>query len=88
MKQKIIEIIGFGMEPERAELMAEQLLLLFEEYKNQNQDLNQSSRWHTICARATLYPGKTIEEVISILDSLEDKEMHKHFVRELKNTQA
>lgn len=29
MKKKIIEIIGFGLEPERAELMAQQILDLF-----------------------------------------------------------
>jgi len=29
MKEKIIEIIGFGMEPERAELMARKLIILF-----------------------------------------------------------
>lgn len=29
MKEKIIEIVGFGMEPERAELIAQQVLDLF-----------------------------------------------------------
>ena len=29
MKEKIIEIIGFGMEPERAELKACQIIILF-----------------------------------------------------------
>lgn len=29
MKEKIIEIIGFGMEPERAELKATQIIILF-----------------------------------------------------------
>ena len=29
MKEKIIEIIGFGMEPERAELKASQIIILF-----------------------------------------------------------
>lgn len=26
-------------------------------------------KYHTLCARATLYPGKTIEEVTAIVDS-------------------
>jgi hypothetical protein len=30
MKKKIIEIIGFGIEPERAELMADQIMELIE----------------------------------------------------------
>jgi Zn-dependent alcohol dehydrogenase len=30
MKDKIIEIIGFGMEPERAELKADEIIKLFE----------------------------------------------------------
>ena len=34
MKAKIIEIIGFGMEPERAELIAERILELFVEMQN------------------------------------------------------
>lgn len=29
MKEKIIQIIGFGMEPERAELMADEIILNF-----------------------------------------------------------
>ena len=29
MKEKIIEIVGFNMEPERAELIAQQILDLF-----------------------------------------------------------
>lgn len=28
-----------------------------------------SYRYHTICARATLFPGKTIDEVIVIIDN-------------------
>ena len=31
MKEKIIEIIGFGMEPERAELKAEGIIILWNE---------------------------------------------------------
>lgn len=31
MKEEIIKIIGFGMEPERADLKASQLILLFNE---------------------------------------------------------
>ena len=31
MKEKIIEIIGFGMEPERAELKAHEIIVLFNE---------------------------------------------------------
>lgn len=29
-------------------------------------------KYHTLCARATLYPGKTIEEVTAIVDSLKE----------------
>jgi hypothetical protein len=29
MKEKIIQIIGFGIEPERAELMADEIILNF-----------------------------------------------------------
>jgi len=32
MKEKIIEIIGHGMEPERAELKADELIILFNEH--------------------------------------------------------
>lgn len=31
MKEKIIEIIGFGMEPERAESKASEVIILFNE---------------------------------------------------------
>jgi hypothetical protein len=30
-------------------------------------------RYHVLCARATLYPGKTIEEVNTILDKIEEE---------------
>jgi hypothetical protein len=32
MKEKIIDIIGFGMEPERAELQAAQLMIIFNQH--------------------------------------------------------
>ena len=31
MKEKLIELIGFGMEPERAEIKANQIMVLFNE---------------------------------------------------------
>ena len=31
MKEKLIELIGFGMEPERAEIKANQIIVLFNE---------------------------------------------------------
>lgn len=34
MKEKIIEIVGFGMERERAELMADEIMNLYSEIDN------------------------------------------------------
>ena len=46
MKEKIIEIIGHGIEPERAEMKAQELIILFNEHilnefkKNTDNNMN------------------------------------------------
>jgi DNA-binding transcriptional MocR family regulator len=32
----------------------------------------ENFKYHALCARATLYPGKSIEEISVLLDSLKD----------------
>jgi len=54
------------------ELATDLLLRLFD-VSGTLQPINQMSaknsyRYHTMCARATLYPNKTIEEVITIIE--------------------
>jgi len=37
------------------------------------QDAHRNWKYHLVCARATLYPGKTLEEVNTIVDKLIEK---------------
>ena len=37
-----------------------------------NERLFESYYYHTLCARATIHPGKTIDEVVTLLESQRD----------------
>lgn len=43
---------------------------------NSDMSSDETFRYHVLCARATLYPGKTIEEVNKIIDELIQYRIH------------
>jgi len=42
-------------------------------WKEKRMSIEESARYHIVCARATLYPGKSIDEVNEIVDELLEK---------------
>lgn len=43
-------------------------------------------KYNSICARATLYPGKTIEEVIDIIDIIDTIELKVNYEKRNNRT--
>jgi hypothetical protein len=69
IKERIIEIIGFNMEPERAELKADEIIQLFQD------DLSDSNDWEGEYKYA-------VEEIKELQSNLKDAEYE---IRQLEN---